>query len=132
VRPSASGLQALRGKFLPTATARRPLDPRSVTHATVSDNEYPSGEHASSPRDAHPPQSHTAPESAERDARDLHGHSTGVGIYPQETSDAKEMPGVGFGHMRRGSERYVELCFTHTNLEPATPPSQEMGRDVPH
>ncbi|RSH83608.1 hypothetical protein EHS25_005512 [Saitozyma podzolica] len=84
----------------------------SVTHATLSDDGCPLAEHASSPRDAHPPQSHTAPESAERDARDLHGHSTGVGIYPQETSDAKEMPGVGFGHMRRGSE------------------SQEMGRDV--
>ncbi|RSH80058.1 hypothetical protein EHS25_007327 [Saitozyma podzolica] len=87
----------------------------SVTHATVSDSEFPFGEHASSPRDAHPPQSYTAPESAERDTRDLHGHSTGVGIYPQETSDAKEMPGVGFGHMRRGSESH-----TTSSLGPMT------------
>jgi hypothetical protein len=37
-------------------------------------------------------------------------HDTGVGISPQLTSEAKEMPDVGFGHMRRGSERCVGLC----------------------
>lgn len=101
------GLPGPGRQVSPDDHSSRALDPRSVIHATFANDGHTVGVPIAPFHDAHPQQAHTGPESNESDAGGLHRHGTGVGIYPQETSDAMEMPGVGFGHMRRGSERWA-------------------------
>jgi hypothetical protein len=78
-------------------------DPRSVPHASPPNNGIPvPGILATSPGSGALPSPGLNEQGPTERLFPIHG--VGVGISPQATSEAIEMP-AGFGHMRRGSER---------------------------